>query len=236
MILRPKQFYVLAAVMLLLALSFPLQVMMLYGHHWSETGAIFSKITWLNWLVILCFALGSYLSFHASRALLLMVPVTIVLVAINNYFVGLFSADFSMVQTTLASLGTGFVFAPLLLPSSKVVIQDPKRRWWRRSKRYHKRVSTTINPFVGDMIHTYTYDVSQSGAFVCITNVDDKNIPKVGDTIRVSLNVNSMKKIRCEAVVVRVAEPKGHYPRGLGIKFVDIDKLHQKSFQKFIQS
>lgn len=236
MIARPKQFYMLALFMFMLAISFPLQVILLYGHHWSETSAIFSKITWLNWFVIACFVVSGYFSIQASRYLLVMVPVTVILVAVNNYVVGKFAGDFSMLQTTLATMATGVLFTPLLLPSSKAVIKDPKRRWWRRSQRYNKRVSATINPFVGDMIHTHTYDVSQSGAFVCIADEDEKNLPKVGDKIRLSLNISSMKKIRCEAVVVRITEPIGHYPRGLGIRFIDIEKLHQKSFQNFIRS
>ncbi len=45
-----------------------------------------------------------------------------------------------------------------------------------------------------------------------------------------------MKKIRCEAVVVRVAEPSGHYPRGIGLKFKAIDRRHEQSFEKFLRS
>lgn len=235
MIMRPRQFYIASLVLMFMALSFPAQVMVLYGHHWSETGAIFAKITWLNWMVIFSFIVGSYLYFHASRLILFLTPVILLLVGFNNYIVGQFAGDFSLLQTTLATVGVGFVFLPLAMPSSRVVLKDPKRRWWRRSKRYNKRVSTTLNPYVGDMIHAHTFDVSQTGAFVCLEEGSGA-LPKIGDTIRVSFNVNSMKKIRCEAIVVRIAEPKGHYPKGIGIKFTDMDKLHEKSFEKFLHS
>ena len=235
MITRPKQFSMASAGFLLMAISFPVQVMFLYGHPVSESAAILSKITWMNWLVILGFLAASYLYFHASRWLVVCVPVVIGLVAINNYFVGQFAGDFSLLQTSVATLLVGLFFVPLLMPSSRVLLRDPKRRWWRRSKRVHKRVSATINPFVGDMIQSHTFDVSQTGAFVC-TSGEEEELPKVGDMIRLSLNVNSMKKIRCEAVVVRIVEAKGSYPSGMGLKILEVKKEHQRSFDKFLHS
>ncbi len=235
MIMRPKQFYLASLALLLFAISFPIQVMVLYGHHWSETQAIFSKITWVNWLVVGSFFVGAYFYFHASRYIIYLAPLILGLVAFNNYIVGHFAGDFSMLQTTLGTLAVGLVFAPLALPSSRVVLKDPKRRWWRRSKRYNKRVAATLNPYVGEMLHVQTFDISSSGAFVCLDE-EQQGVPKIGDTVRVSFNVNSMKKIRCEAVVVRITDAKGHYPRGMGLKFTQMDRVHEKSFDKFINS
>lgn len=236
MIVRPKQFYIVAVIMFMIALSFPVQVMFLYGHHWSETAAIFGKITTLNWFVIGCFFLTGYLYFQASRFLLVVAPLMVVLVGVNNYLVGQFAGDFSLAQTSLGTFAVALLYAPLMMPSSQVVLKDPKRRWWRRSRRYNKRVSATINPYVGDMIQAYTFDVSQTGAFVCLDNVNPEEMPKVGDTIRLSFNVTSMRKIRCEAEVVRIAEAQGRYPAGMGVRILEIEKIHQKSFQSFVNS
>lgn len=235
MIVKPKQFYLVPFVMACVALSFPLQVIFLYGHGWNEWGAIFSKITWMNWLVIGSFLGGAYFYYHGSRFILYLAPLILGLVALNNYIVGSFAGDFSLTQTSLATFGSGLMFVPLLFPTSQVVLKDPKRRWWRMSKRFKKRVPATLNPFVGDMVHGHTFDVSKTGAFVCLED-DGSPLPKVGDTLRVSFNVNSMKKIRCEAVVVRIAEPDGRYPRGMGIRFTNIEKLYEKSFQRFLET
>jgi hypothetical protein len=235
MIMRPKQFYFVAAIMLLIALSFPIQAMLLYGHSWTEWGAILQKITWLNALVMLTFTVSAYFYFHASRVVLYLAPVLLVLVALNNYWVGQYAGDFSMLQTSLGTLAVAFLFAPLTLPSSKVVLRDPKRRWWRRSKRINKRVATTLNPYVGDMITAHTFDVSETGAFLCL-NEEQTELPRVGDTVRISFNVSAMKKIRCEAIVVRITEARGHYPRGMGIKFVDMDRIHEKKFSEFLSN
>jgi hypothetical protein len=233
--MRPKQFYFASLALFLMAVSFPVQAMLLYGHHWSETSAIFSKMTIFNWLVVISFLAGSYFYFHASRTIVYLAPLILGLVALNNYWVGQFAGDFSMLETSLATLAVGVVFTPLALPSSRVVLQDPKRRWWRRSKRHNRRVSATLNPYVGEMLHVQTFDISQSGAFVCLSQ-DQTETPKVGDTVRVSFNVNSMKKIRCEAVVVRISEAKGHYPRGMGLKFTQMERPFEKSFERFLNS
>ncbi len=235
MMMRPKQFYVASWALVLIALSFPLQVMVLYGHHWSEWGAVFNKFTFLNWLVIGSLLLGAYFYYQASRAIVLIAPVLLVLVAVNNYLVGQFAGDFSLLQTSLGTIGCGLLFAPLALPSSVLVLKDPRRRWWLRSKRLHKRVPATLNPFVGDMIQSHTFDVSQTGAFICLQDLQSV-LPKVGDTVRVSFNVSTMKKIRCEAVVVRISEAKGHYPRGIGLRFTEIHKAHERSFENLLHS
>jgi hypothetical protein len=232
--MKPKQFYIVSIILVFIAISLPLQVMFLYGHHWSETSAIFSKMTGFNWLVVLGLLTVSYLYYHASQLLIIGAPLVLILVTINNYFVGKFAGDFTLTQTSLASVSVGLLFVPLFLPSSQILLKDPKRRWWRISKRVNKRVSATINPYVGEMIHSYTHDISQSGAFVCVDKKDD--LPKVGDNVRVILNINSMRKIRCEAIVVRISEASGSYPQGMGIKFIDADKDYLKSYQKIMDS
>ena len=63
MLMKPKQFYLAPLMMILIALSFPLQVMLLYGHAWTETQAIFAKMTSLNWAIAFSFILGAYYLF-----------------------------------------------------------------------------------------------------------------------------------------------------------------------------
>ena len=139
MMVRPKQFYLMAMAMFIIAISFPLQVMVLYGHQLNETAAIFSKITWLNWLVIASFLAAGYLMFNASRFLLYIAPIMLGLVALNNYWVGQFAGDYSLLQTSLGTFAVALLYVPLFMPSSQVVLKDPKRRWWRRSRRFNKR-------------------------------------------------------------------------------------------------
>ncbi|MCB0378250.1 MAG: PilZ domain-containing protein [Bdellovibrionales bacterium] len=237
MIVRPKQFYIVAMMLTLIALSFPLQAMWLYGHGYNEFSAIFNKISFLNWMVIGVLLVGAYLHLKASPWLKGIAPVTIGLVALNNYVVGHYGADYSMGQTVMATMSFSLLFVPLFMPSSRLVLADPKRRWWARAKRYHKRVSATLNPYVGEMVHSHTFDISKTGAFFCLEGASiEGDVPAIGERVRLHLHVNSMKKIRVEAVVVRIAEPDGRYPRGMGLKFVGIDKDQQKSFQKFLQA
>lgn len=86
------------------------------------------------------------------------------------------------------------------------------------------------------MLHVQTYDISKTGAFLSLEEYKDNNYPKVGDTVRVSFSISSMKKVRCEAIVVRIAEPEGKYPRGMGIRFKMMDKGQEKSFHQFLSN
>ena len=234
MLTRPRQFYLVSFIMLFVALSFPLQVIYLYGHSLGEWNAILNKITWFNWLVVGLLILNGYLHLKASALLKYVGPISILIVGWNNYLVGAYNTDYSMASTTLATFGFSLLFAPLFLKSSRIVLADPKRRWWRRSKRYYHRISTTMNPYVGEMIHAYSFDISKTGIFICTENLGEGTTPKVGEHVRLCLNINSMKKIRCDAIVVRTADSTGRYPKGLGLKFIDFDKSHQKSFEQFI--
>jgi hypothetical protein len=234
MTLRPKQFYLVSACMLFAAISFPFQVAWLYGHSLTEVQSIFAKLTHLNWLVLVSLLMGAYLYFQASRWIIIFAPIMLAIISYNNYQVGAFGGDFSLLQTTLASMGAGILFLPLFMPSSRAILRNPQRRWWRISKRHTKKVSATLNPFVGEMIQAQTYDLSQTGVFLALKDEDLAHCPKVGDTVRLSFNVSPMKKIRCEARVVRVAEPQGRYPMGIGLRFVEFDKSHQKSYSQFL--
>lgn len=233
MIMRPKQFYLASLALFAIALSFPVQVMVLYGHKWNESSAIFGKITTLNWMVMLSLVVGAYLYFHASRLIVFVAPVILALVALNNYLVGQFAGDFSLLQTTLGTLAIALIFSPLLLPSSQVVLRDPTRRWWRCSPRVRRQISATLNPYVGDMIQAKTFDISKTGVFISLDE-SVEHVPKVGDKIRLSFNVNSMKKVRCEAVVVRHSEASGKYPKGLGLQFVEVNKKNEKGLQDLL--
>lgn len=234
MITRPSQFTVLALAMLGVALSFPIQVMVLYGHHWTELTAIVSKITWLNFLVISALLFSAYQFWNVSRSLIYTLPITFILVAFNNYWVGNFGGDYDMQETSIASLAmVGFFIPPLFMPTSRLLLSDPQRRWWRVSKRIKKKISGTINPYVGEMINVQTFDVSETGAFVCL-DTHQKTLPKVGETIRLILNINSAKRIRCEAIVIRIADAKGRYPNGMGLKFKSMERECQKSIQQLL--
>jgi hypothetical protein len=48
------------------------------------------------------------------------------------------------------------------------------------------------------------------------------------------LHFDGARKIKCEAVVVRVVEPRGVYPKGIGIRFTEMDDTHKRSLNNFL--
>ena len=100
---RPSILVVLAAVLVAIAVSMPLQIMKIYGHGFDELPAILLKLTYLNWLTIGAQLVTACLVLEASERLRYAVPVAIILVAVNNFFVGFHATDFSPWTATLAT-------------------------------------------------------------------------------------------------------------------------------------
>ena len=220
--------------LLLVAGSFPLQAALLYQHSFSELGSILQKISLLNFVSICLMATTAYMLFMVSPYLKVMCPLTIACLAWNNYVVGSYGQDFTMAQ---AMLGTGLfagLFVPLFRKDIRLILSDPHRRWWRRANRLHKNIDVILNPFVGQTLLAQTFDLSESGAFIPFENKSWDEIPKVGERIKISLHIDTIRKIKCEAIVVRVVEPLGNYPKGIGIRFIEMNEAHKRSLNNFL--
>ena len=136
-----------------------------------------------------------------------------------------------------AMLGTGLfagLFVPLFRKDIRLILSDPHRRWWRRANRLHKNIDVILNPFVGQTLLAQTFDLSESGAFIPFENKSWDEIPKVGERIKISLHIDTIRKIKCEAIVVRVVEPLGNYPKGIGIRFIEMNEAHKRSLNNFL--
>jgi PilZ domain len=234
MMVKPKIVYWMGLALLLIAASMPLQVAILYQHSFSELGAILQKISLLNFLCICLMATTAYLLFTISPHLKFMAPITIACLAWNNYLVGDYGQDFSLAQ---CMFGTGLfagIFVPLFRQDIRLILSQPNRRWWRRAQRVNKNIEVILNPYVGQTILANTFDLSESGAFIPFENKSWDEIPKVGERIKISLHISTLRKIKCEAVVVRVVEPKGSYPKGIGVRFTDMNDTHKRSLNNFL--
>jgi hypothetical protein len=179
-------------------------------------------------------AATAYLLFTLSPHLKWMVPLTIGCLSWNNFVVGSYGQDFSMTQTVL---GTGLfagLFVPLFRKDIRLILSDPHRRWWRRAHRFYKNIDVILNPYVGQTLLSHTFDLSESGAFIPFENKTWDEIPKVGERIKISLHIDTHRKIKCEAIVVRVVEPKGTYPKGIGVRFTGMNETHKRSLNNFL--
>jgi hypothetical protein len=216
----------------LTALALPVQIMMIYDHGATELFQVAAKISLLNWMVILSTMASASLLWRASPWARISVPVSIAVVAINNWFVGMYETDFSMMTAHVATALFAFIHAPLLLPKARHLLRHPHQRWWLVSKR--RRICVPI--FLGGerqvAIRTETFDLSETGAFIMAPAKDSS--PASNERISVSISLGMYSQIRCEGRVVRVADAKGSYPAGVGIQFVDMPTQERRELRRYL--
>ena len=217
---RPPGLVLYSAICIGIALSFPVQIYFLFDLAITDILSIFSKITITNWAVMLGMVALAHAAYHGDEAFNWLAPLSMLMVAANNYWVGsvgeTYTANQSLMATGLFGL---FAYSPYLLPKARKALMDPKLRWWRADKRISKEMPVTIvledNTIINEVL---TFDVSRSGIFLQSALTDFYGL-KNGDRISVRWDSPDEQPFERDAEVVRLAEPSGHYPRGVGIRF-----------------
>ncbi len=240
---RPKTLNFFSIFLIGVALSFPIQIMILYGHSPLEFGAIFAKLTVLNWGVIAFAALNAWLVLRAESISRVTLPLAVVLVAVNNWIVGKYEMDFSPLVATLATVGFVACHGPLYRSQIRELFNNPAKRWWLIAPRKQIEILAHVCPLNGAAFKTTTFDISENGAFIRlgthITEGDRRLGYKklsVNDRVRLCLTVG-ISQIRCDARVVREAgNSKGNYPMGLGIRFEDLSRQHRNEIRRLISN
>lgn len=108
-------------------------------------------------------------------------------------------------------------------------------RMWRSSRRYKRKLAAVLNPIKGCTIRSNTFDISESGIFVSVREEDAGQL-EPGQLIRLNLELNTIRHIRCEAVITRAVQASGSYPAGYGIQFIGLDSGERRRLKKFLQS
>lgn len=233
---KAMEFKILPLILLMVALSFPLQAALLFGHTPSEVSAILQKLTLLNWSVIALSLLSAAALFRASKSTAILVPLTIAAVVCNNLVVGLYNTHFDLLTTSFASVGFALLFTPLAREPVRKALANPQYRWWRSSKRQRKHIDAILNPIKGATLCASTFDLSETGAFIAVPDAEDLSMLSEGQLLRLNLSLNSVRHIRCDAVIVRASLPNGSYPAGYGIRFVDLDSKQKRRLRQFLEA
>lgn len=228
---RPWPLTLFALVHGLIALSIPVQIILLYGHHpLHEAMMIWHKISWLNLCVILLSLVNAVLFWRGSRYVLYLMPLSFMMMAVNNYFVSSLADDYTFKQTSFATLAYIFPHFLLLYHKSAQVFWEPTLRWWLCPKRYPFGLPVTVETSQGKRILSHTFDISETGAFLKI-NIEDL---EAGEEINLEIP-SASGPYMFKAQIVRKAAPKGHYPAGVGVKFSQLDLAHQLYLRKIFQ-
>lgn len=260
---RPKKLIVLAAFLMILACSFPVQVMALYGHSPFELGAIASKLAPLNWAIMLLAPITAVLAYNASPWLIGVLPLLTALVFYNNWLVGSMSADYGAATASLASAGFVVGLALLLNRDALQAILNPTMRWWMTPAR--KRVDLQIrfkllsnrrtprkSEDAYDEFYVKTYDLSEGGVFIPVEQSEQQigtaeahSLQVFGTILRslavgtqcyVCLPLKDVTLIQCRAEIVRNTPGRGGYPAGVGLRFLGMSRGERKKLLRFLDS
>lgn len=239
---KPFIFNLFSLVFTIVALSFPVQIMLIYDHGFDEFTMILSKMTFLNHVTVVLLLLNTYLSFRGDPLLKLTLPVMIGVVVINNWIVSRYGADFDMSTTTLATILFTLFTSSILFSKGMDVIDDPLRRWWLIPKRYQKKLPVYIKTIRGGFFMAKTFDISSSGIFISLEScskemgnlLDSKIQP--GQIVEIQIPTNSKVDFICDARVIRKTMGGGVYPGGLGVQFERVDLKNKFNLYRILKT
>ncbi len=212
-----------------LALAMPLQIMLLYGHGLSEWTSIWSKLTWINNIIVLGLLVNAILLWQVSPLLKFTVPILLMLVGVNNYIVGFYATDFSMLTTSLGTFGFLLLHIPILDKRVRWILVNPERRWWRRADRYRVSIPLVVEGVRLHSVRAETFDVSESGLFIL-----GHEMLSVGDWVSLKMTFDSLSQVRARARVVRRTEAAGIYPSGVGVEFMDLSWRQRRELRRYL--
>ena len=227
--IRPEPLTGLALIMVAVAISLPIQIMVLYGHPPSEFLLAIHKMPITNTLVIGTSLLSALLAWRASSLLKFALPLNILMVGWNNWLVERSSLnEFPSgiaIASFIAFLG---VHSLCLHPQALRVLKDPTLRWWLTPRRKNVRVPIFIQTWMGETIKAYTLDISDDGLFVPFGLRELNQHPKsfkplleIGRRVDLNIVLNPLNTIHCEAEIVRSSmTAEGIYPAGVGFRIL----------------
>jgi hypothetical protein len=250
---RPIRLTALSAFLLVVALGFPAQIMVLYGHGPDEMVAIAAKLSPLNWAALALSLLSAWLLLRASSLLVVTLPILGALVVYNNWFVSSAGGEYSPWVTALASV----LFLAGLVGAwdreSLNLLFQPRRRWWMTPRRSRTAIPIRVRVFGepgkglwrkgragGGEFYGKTFDISESGVFIPLEETqptarakaaarDAASVLKaselgIGSQCFVSIAIKELTYIQVRAEVVRTSAARGIYPAGIGLRFLGLSR------------
>jgi hypothetical protein len=211
--------------------SIPLQVMSMYEHDLMSWRVMAAQITPYNWLVILTSFFNAYLSYHGHSLLKLSIPLSFILVLLNNIQVATHEVHAQFSVPWLASLG--YLIMTVVFTFSEAhrrLMMDQTLRWWKSAVRAKDKFDVMIAHPGENPINLQSYDISTGGLYLDCSNPMNsewKNY-RPGDKVLLYFRLPNGSAFNCTASVVRqCTSTRGNYPTGLGLKLSPM-RIEQK--------
>lgn len=233
---RPFSLKFVAFFYLAVAVGLPLQIAILFGHGLGELTLIAQKMTSLNWSIFTLSLLSATLIWIGHKSVKYLLPLNMVLVALNNWSVAEYGDDYSESLTIASTLLFTMFNSILLFGRGLDAILDPNLQWWRVSERIHCQQRALISTNQGELLEAAIFDISKTGLFL------EQLSPKLGqalapgDHVRLGLALAGHEEpLVLNAKVVRKAEATGHYPKGLGLCFESLKLKERFALLRYIK-
>ncbi|MCC6138392.1 MAG: PilZ domain-containing protein [Bdellovibrionaceae bacterium] len=231
---KPIVFNLIPLILIAIAFSFYFQIAYLLDLKLTSTYRILTHITLPNWVTMLLLTASAFTIYHGSRYAKVFMPLTVLAVVWNNYLVAAYANNFSLVQTLTPALFFPFLFLPFYSQVNQTLLSDRRQHWWETARRKAITAPVVVNPFVSNSFNSRSYDVSKSGLFLQLDQATWESLPKVGERVNLSITLDTLRKVRCEAVIVRLEEAKGNYPRGMGLHFTELSSDSRRTLNSFL--
>ena len=239
---RPKALLAVAGLMMGIAVSLPVQIMLMHGHNPLEILAVLAKLAPLNWAVMMIASAFGILAFRASRGMIYAAPAFIAITGWNNWVVGQLQPGATPLGTGLISLAAAAAAAlPFAIPSVRRVLANPGLRWWRTPERKRVALIAKVRPVKGGEVSAVTFDLSESGAFIATEHAiwEDRlrtKLARARDRRHCSLKVDldPYRALHCIAKVIRHTEPRGNYPGGFALQFEGLTPDDRRMLARFL--
>ncbi len=234
---RPISLKVVALFYLIVSVGLPLQIAWLYEHNLLEWHSIFIKMTTLNWIV---FGLGlatSLIVWNGHKLVKFVLPVNMLLVAINNWAVSAYGSDYNETMTLGATLAFTVFNSVLLFGRGLDAILYPELQWWRVSERIECHQNVRLATPNGNVIEAKIFDISKTGVFLERGDAFSASELKAGESVTLSLELpQESEPLIIAAKIVREAPARGHYPSGFGLCFESLSLFKRLSLAKYLRS
>jgi hypothetical protein len=241
---KPKEFLFLALVLLVIGISLPVQVMILFEHTPLEVGAGIAKLAPLNWVVMILALLNSALVYRASPVVILTAPLFIFAVGWNNWLVAETGVNFSTPTAVAGLIGTIALHGLLLTKRARKALGNPSLRWWRSVPRRQIAVRVLVCPVLGGQLQSATFDLSMGGAFIEVSHANWASSGngsaahglQVGARCTIRLTLSQLSVLNCSAEVVRQTPGRGEYPGGIAVRFINLDNEQKSALAAYLKT
>ncbi len=232
---RPIGLTILTFFLIAVAISIPLQIAFMYNHGISDITLILHKITALNWVVIVLCLTGALTTWEAAPEFKLIIPLAIISVAINNYYVAKWGIDYSAGASFLAFISFLFTVSILMTGKSWEALTNPGLQWWKIPTRIKKSIPVFIEISENNNVLVRTFDISLTGAFLKSLPPDilEEKIRK-GQNLKLHIGIGD-EQVTIEGTIARKAiHETGVYPAGIGVQFKHSRFLNFLSLRKIL--